>query len=72
MQNQMAYKFMKILNSPVVREMENKVTVKFKSISLEKIKKDNNFQFSMDTGRNATLIIADGNENCYNIFWKTI
>lgn len=52
--------------------MENKATVRFKPISLEKIKKGNKLHFVMVSGRNGTFTIAGGNENCYNIFWKSI
>lgn len=49
--------------------MENKATVRFKPINLEKIKKGNKLHFVMVAGKNDTLTIAGGNENCYNIFW---
>lgn len=63
---------MKRFKSPVVSEMENKVTVRFIPISLAKIKKSNNTHSDMDAGRNDAVIIPVGNGNCYNIFWKTI
>lgn len=56
------------LKSPVVREMKNKVTARFKPISLAKIRKNNNIHSDMDAGRNDAVIIPDGNGKCYNTF----
>lgn len=59
------YIYENTLNSAGVREMENKATMKFKPISLEKIKKGKKLHFVMVAGRNDILTIANENENCY-------